>query len=93
LIAEFVGDPVPLRDRIPLRDRSDVGAHRPHSRPMPVFLKPENFGTWLDGSAGPELLKPANENLLQVWPVSKRVNRPGNDKDVSLVEPIEVACF
>jgi hypothetical protein len=30
-------------------------------------------------------------SALQVWPVLKRVNRPGNDEDVSLVEPIEVA--
>jgi putative SOS response-associated peptidase YedK len=63
-----------------------------HDR-MPVFLQPENFAAWLDGSAGPKLLKPASEELLQVWPVSKRVNRPGNDEDVSLVEPIEVASL
>jgi putative SOS response-associated peptidase YedK len=57
---------------------------------MPVFLQPEDFAGWLDGSAGPELLKPAGEDLLQSWPVSKRVNRPGNDEDVTLVEPIEI---
>jgi hypothetical protein len=39
----------------------------------------------------PELLKPADEELLQAWPVSKRVNRSGNDEDVSLVDSIEVA--
>ena len=65
-------------------------AGRIHDR-MPVFLKPEDFGAWLDGSAGPELLKPACEELLHAWPVSKRVNRPGNDEDVSLVAPVEVA--
>jgi hypothetical protein len=43
-------------------------------------------GAWLDGSAGTELLKLAGEDLLQVWPVSKRVDRPGSDEDVSLVE-------
>jgi putative SOS response-associated peptidase YedK len=67
-------------------------AGRIHNR-MPVFLWPENFAAWLDGSAGPELLKPAREELLQAWPVSKRVNRPGNDEDVSLVEPIEATGF
>jgi hypothetical protein len=51
------------------------------------------FGAWLDGSAGPELLKPANEDLLQAWPVSKRVNRPGNDEVGSLVDAIEVTSF
>jgi putative SOS response-associated peptidase YedK len=65
-------------------------AGRVHDR-MPVFLQPEDFGAWLDGSGGPELLKPAGEDLLQVWPVSTRVNRPGNDGDLSLVDPIEVA--
>jgi putative SOS response-associated peptidase YedK len=65
-------------------------AGRIHDR-MPVFLQPEHFAAWLDGAAGPELLKPASNELLRVWPVSKRVNRPGNDGDVSLVEPIEVA--
>jgi putative SOS response-associated peptidase YedK len=67
-------------------------AGRIHDR-MPVFLQPANFAAWLDGSAGPELLKPAGEDLLQVRPVSKRVNRPGNDEDVSLVDPIEVASL
>jgi hypothetical protein len=35
----------------------------------------------------------ASEYLLQVWPVSKRVNRLGNDEDVSLVDPIEATAF
>jgi hypothetical protein len=63
---------------------------RIHNR-MPVFLQPKDFAGWLDGSARPELLKPASEELLQAWPVSKRVNRPSNDEDASLVEPIELA--
>jgi putative SOS response-associated peptidase YedK len=67
-------------------------AGRIHDR-MPVFLHPVNFAAWLDGSAGPELLKPASEDLLQVWPVSKRVTRPRNDEDVSLVKPIEATSF
>jgi hypothetical protein len=37
--------------------------------------------------------RPANEDLLQAWPVSKRVNRPGNDEDGSLVHAIEVTSF
>jgi putative SOS response-associated peptidase YedK len=67
-------------------------AGRIHNR-MPVFLQPKDFAGWLNGSAGPELLKPASEELLQAWPVSKRVNRPGNDEDVSLVQPIEAVRF
>jgi putative SOS response-associated peptidase YedK len=48
---------------------------------MPVFLVEGNFASWLDGSAGPELLRPAPENLLRVWPVSKRVNRSADDNN------------
>ena len=42
-----------------------------HDR-MPVLLA--DYEPWLSGNAGLELLKPASENLLQKWPVSKRVN-------------------
>jgi putative SOS response-associated peptidase YedK len=41
---------------------------------MPVLLQPSDFDAWLSGSAGLELLKPADNNLLQRWPVSRRVN-------------------
>jgi putative SOS response-associated peptidase YedK len=47
------------------------------------------FASWLDGSAGAELLRSAPENLLQVWPVSKRVNRSADDNnDPDLIERI-----
>ena len=51
-----------------------------HDR-MPVFLAGDSFEAWLDGSAGIELLRPAPDNLLHVWPVSKRVNRSGTGGD------------
>ena len=44
-----------------------------HDR-MPALLAEEDFEPWLSGAAGIGLLKPAAENLLQRWPVSKRVN-------------------
>jgi putative SOS response-associated peptidase YedK len=47
-----------------------------HDR-MPVFLAGDSFEAWLDGSAGVELVCSAPENLLHLWPVSKRVNRSG----------------
>jgi putative SOS response-associated peptidase YedK len=57
-----------------------------HDR-MPVILEPESFGPWLlDG--GTELLKPAPEDALRMWPVSKRVSKPGNPDDATLIEPI-----
>jgi putative SOS response-associated peptidase YedK len=55
-------------------------AGRVHDR-MPVFLAGDSFETWLDGSAGVELLCSAPENLLRVWPVSARVNRSGTGGD------------
>jgi putative SOS response-associated peptidase YedK len=44
-----------------------------HDR-MPVLLTEKDFEPWLTGTAGVELLKPAAEDVLQRWPVSKRVN-------------------
>jgi putative SOS response-associated peptidase YedK len=44
-----------------------------HDR-MPVLLSEKDFEPWLSGEAGVELLKPAAEDLLKRWPVSKRVN-------------------
>jgi len=58
-----------------------------HDR-MPVILEPGNIGSWLSGSAGTELLKPAPEDALRMWPISKRVSKPGNGDDPSLIEPV-----
>ena len=44
-----------------------------HDR-MPALLTETDYDAWLGGSAGVELLKPAAENRLQRWPVSKRAN-------------------
>ena len=52
-----------------------------HDR-MPVLLQPKDFDRWLTGTAGAELLKPAANDYLQAWPVSRRVNSsraPGDD--------------
>jgi putative SOS response-associated peptidase YedK len=56
-----------------------------HDR-MPVFLDRAGVAAWLSGKAGAELLKPASDDLLQMWPVSKRVNRPGNSDDATLID-------
>src|SRR3954471_24681023 len=42
-----------------------------HDR-MPVILSEGDFESWLNGQAGINLLKPAANNVLQRWPVSKR---------------------
>ena len=57
-----------------------------HDR-MPVLLQPEHFDAWLSGKAGLDLLKPPANDLLQRWPVSKRVNSSrAADDDASLIE-------
>lgn len=44
-----------------------------HDR-MPVLLGEKDFAAWLNGSAGVGFLRAAAADLLQRWPVSKRVN-------------------
>ena len=61
----------------------------PYHDRMPVLLGVEAFDGWLDGSLGPEALKPAAEEALQEWLVSSRVNRTGHgDDDPTIVEPV-----
>jgi putative SOS response-associated peptidase YedK len=59
-----------------------------HDR-MPVLLRPEQFDHWLSGDMGVEELKPAPNDYLQRWPVSRRVNSSKADKDDdTLITPI-----
>jgi putative SOS response-associated peptidase YedK len=46
-----------------------------HDR-MPVVLEPNQFDQWLHGTPdeAAQLMKPAPEDVLQKWPVSKRIN-------------------
>ena len=61
-----------------------------HDR-MPVLLTEKNFEPWLSGGAGTELLLPAADDMLQRWPVSKRVNSSrAPDDDPMLIEPISL---
>jgi putative SOS response-associated peptidase YedK len=60
-----------------------------HDR-MPVILDPDSIGPWLSGSAGTDVLRPAPEDALRMWPVSKRVNKVGNADDPSLIEPVSL---
>jgi putative SOS response-associated peptidase YedK len=58
---------------------------------MPVLLADKDFEPWLSGEAGLEVLKPAPDDLLQRWPVSKRVNSSrASDDDRTLIERISV---
>lgn len=63
-----------------------------HDR-MPVVLDPGDYARWLDPrteatEAVAELLKPAPDDLLTGYAVSRRVNRPSED-DAALTEPVE----
>jgi putative SOS response-associated peptidase YedK len=53
---------------------------RIHDR-MPVLLGHHDFEAWLTGKAGVELLRLAPNDLLCMWPVSKRVNVSGRGDD------------
>ena len=56
---------------------------------MPVLLQPAQFDHWLSGKMGVEDLKPAANDTLQRWPVSKRVNSSKADKDdATLIERV-----
>jgi putative SOS response-associated peptidase YedK len=60
-----------------------------HDR-MPVVLESKDFVSWLN-EGGPALLKPAANEVLQRWPVSRRVNSsraPADDP--SLIDRVEV---
>ena len=60
-----------------------------HDR-MPVLLQPEQFDHWLSGEMDVEELKPAPNEYLQRWAVSKRVNSSKADKDdATLIEPYQ----
>lgn len=59
-----------------------------HNR-MPVILEAKDFEQWERGDLrdAAALMKPVGEEVLQKWPVSKRVNSSRtSDDDVSLIE-------
>jgi putative SOS response-associated peptidase YedK len=61
-----------------------------HDR-MPVILEAKNFERWEHGNANDAtaLTKPAREDVLQMWPVSKRVNSSRADgDDATLIDMI-----
>ena len=60
---------------------------------MPVILEPHQYGPWLSAKAGPGLLKPAGERVLNKHPVSKRVDRSrASDADDTLVEEVALSA-
>ena len=56
-----------------------------HDR-MPVVLAPDDWAEWLEGEDPAALLRPAPDDLLRFWPVSKAVNSPRNNGPELLAE-------
>jgi putative SOS response-associated peptidase YedK len=60
-----------------------------HDR-MPLILAPEDYTRWLGDEPDPaDLMRAFPAELMQMWPISRRVNKPEND-DASIVEPVEL---
>ena len=59
-----------------------------HDR-MPVLLHGDDVRTWIfQGGGVDDLLRPAPEDLLQQWPVSRRVNAAARTDDAELIAPV-----
>jgi putative SOS response-associated peptidase YedK len=47
-----------------------------HDR-MPVILAPDDYGRWLGEEPDPrDLMRPFPAELMRMWPISTRVNKP-----------------
>ena len=82
---------LPLRSFTILTTEPNALAAEAHDR-MPVILTPDQEALWLDPAiTDPALLQPLYapypEGLMDVYPVSSRVNKPFDD-DPGLIEPL-----
>jgi len=60
-----------------------------HNR-MPAILAPDDYDRWLSEEPDPrDLLRPFPADLMRMWPISTRVNKPEND-DATIIEPVEL---
>ena len=58
---------------------------------MPVIIGQADWPLWLgemDGDAG-SLMRPASDDLLEIWPVGQMVNSPRNNGP-ELLEPVPI---
>lgn len=83
-----IGTGEPLKSCTMIITSANEFVGKVHDR-MPVLLSSDQFEPWLSGKAGVEVLKPAPEDVLQVWPVSRRVNSSrADDTDPTLIEAV-----
>ena len=61
---------------------------RPVHNRMPALLVKKDFEPWLSGAAGTEVLKPADDDYLRTWPVSKRVDQTDGGDDPALIAEV-----
>ena len=60
-----------------------------HNR-MPAILATADYDRWLSDEPDPrDLLRPFPADLMRMWPISTRVNKPEND-DATIIEPVEL---
>jgi putative SOS response-associated peptidase YedK len=61
-----------------------------HDR-MPAILRREDYERWLGDEPDPsDLLQPYPAELVRIWPISTRVNKPEND-DSSILDIVPSA--
>jgi putative SOS response-associated peptidase YedK len=62
-----------------------------HDR-MPLIIAPADYKRWLSDEPDPhDLMRPFPAELMRIWPISMRVNKPEND-DPSILEPIKLSA-
>ena len=62
-----------------------------HDR-MPAIFDPRDVNRWLTGEIGADALKPAPDDALRMWPVSRRVNcTAGGADDAALIGEVTLA--
>ena len=71
------GDEV-VRSFAILTTEANAPMRRVHDR-MPVILAPADWSAWLEGPDPGGLLRPAPDEVLRLWPVSRAVNAPRNN--------------
>jgi putative SOS response-associated peptidase YedK len=58
---------------------------------MPLILAPGDYARWLGAEPNlRDLMRPFPADLMRMWPISTRVNKPEND-DPSIVDPVQLA--
>lgn len=86
MISSWTLGAIALRNCAKTRSRSSIDWFAN----CPTELLAENrFEEWLSAKAGTEVIKPAPEDVLQMWPVSMRVNSSrADDADATLIEKV-----